>query len=210
MLIVGLTGGVGSGKTTVSKVFKKEGAYIIEADLIARDLVKPQSEVWKEIVKLFGSNILNIDGSINRVRLADEVFSSSKKRKSLNRILHPHIKEEAYRIIAEIKKSDPEAIVVFDAPLLVETGMHREMDKIIVVTSTKRQQINRVRSRDGRTDEDVRKIISSQMPIQKKLEVADFVIRNEGSIVETRRKAKEIFQELKRIATDGCRGHRRR
>ncbi len=200
MLVVGLTGGIGSGKTTVSNIFKEEGAYIIEADQIARELVKPQSEAWKEIVKLFGNEILKSDGSVDRRKLAKEVFSNPEKIKSLNRILHPKIKREFRRRIEEIKKKDKNAIVIFDAPLLIETGTHKEMDRVIVVTSDENQQLERVKKRDSKTEEEIRNILYSQIPIDRKLEVADFVIRNEGSLDETDRMAREVYRKLKDIS----------
>jgi dephospho-CoA kinase len=200
MLIVGLTGGVASGKTTVSKILSEEGAYLIDADLIARELVQPHTPTWGELVRVFGKQILDKDGSIHRKKLAAIIFSDPQVRDLLNRMIHPLIKEEWDRRVAEIGKKDPEAIVVIDAALLVELGGHREMDKVIVVTSSERQQIERLKEREGVSEEEARKIISSQMALKEKLKVADFVIRNEGSLEETRRMAKEVFQELKRMA----------
>jgi len=200
MLIVGLTGGVASGKTAVSQVLKEEGAYIIDADQIARELVQPHKPAWNELIRAFGQEILQEDGSIHRKKLADKVFADPKERRLLNQVLHPRIREEMDRRTGEIGQKDPEAIVVIDAALLVELGDHREMDKVIVVSSTERQQIERLQDRDGMDQEKARKILSSQMAPEEKLKVADFVIRNEGSLNEVRRRAKEVFQELKRIA----------
>ena len=134
MLIVGLTGGVASGKTAASQVLKEEGAYIIDADQIARELVQPHQPAWNELIRAFGKEILQEDGSLHRKKLADKVFADPKQRKRLNQILHPRIKEEMGRRTKEIGQKDPEAIVVIDAPLLVELGDHHEMDKLIVVT----------------------------------------------------------------------------
>jgi len=200
MLIVGLTGGVASGKTAVSKVLKEQGAYIIDADQIARELVKPRKPAWKEIIRAFGQEILQEDGSIHRKKLAGKVFADAKQRKRLNRMLHPRIRKEMDRRVKEIGQRDPEAIVVIDAPLLVELGNHRQMDKLIVVTSTRTQQIERLKDRDGANREEALKIVSSQMPLEEKLKFADFVIRNEGSLEETKRKAREVFRELRKVA----------
>jgi dephospho-CoA kinase len=200
MLIVGLTGGVASGKTTVSKILSEEGAYLIDADLIARELVQPHTPTWSELIRVFGKKILYRDESIHRKKLAAIVFSDPQERNLLNQIILPRIKEEMERRVKEIGQKDPGAIVVIDAALLVELGDHREMDKVIVVTSTERQQIERLKEREGASEEEVRKILSSQMALEEKLKVADFVIRNEGSLEEMRRMAKEVFQELKRIA----------
>jgi len=200
MLIVGLTGGVASGKTVISKILREEGAYLIDADQIAKDLVRPHTSTWNELRRVFGDGILDEDGSIHRKKLAAKVFSDPEQRNLLNQILHPRIKEEMDRRTKEIGQNDPEAIVVIDAALLVELGNYREMDRLIVVASTARQQIERLRNRNGMEEEEAQKIITCQMPLEEKLKVADFVIRNEGSLEETKRRVKEVFQELKRIA----------
>ena len=200
MLIVGLTGGVASGKSVVSRILKEEGAYLIDADQIARELVQPRTSTWEELVKVFGKEILQKDGSIHRKQLAAKVFSDPKQRDLLNRTLHPRIKEEMGRRLKTIGQKDPEAIVLIDAPLLVETGNHREMDKVIVVISTEAQQIARLREREGMDQEEARRIMASQIATEEKVKVADFVIRNEGSLEETEKRAREVFQELKRIA----------
>ena len=199
MLIVGLTGGVASGKTEVSRVLKEEGAYIIDADQIARELVQPRKPAWKEIVRAFGQEILQEDGSIHRKKLAGKVFADAKQRKRLNGILHPRIRKEMDRRAKEIGRRDPEAIVVIDAPLLVELGDHRRMNKLIVVTSTRSQQLEKLKSRDGANPKEALQIVSSQMPLEEKLKFADFVIRNEGSLAETKRKARQVFKELKKV-----------
>jgi dephospho-CoA kinase len=199
MLIVGLTGGVASGKTAVSQVLKEEGAYIIDADQIARELVQPHKPAWNELIRAFGKEILQEDGFIHRKKLADKVFADPKKRKLLNQILHPRIKEEMDRRTKEIGQKDSEAIVVIDAPLIVELGDHREMDKLIVVASTQTQQIERLKERDGIGPEEALRILSSQMPVEEKVNLADFVIRNEGSLEGTKKRAKEVFKELRKV-----------
>ena len=199
MLIVGLTGGVASGKTGTSQVLKEEGAYIIDADQIARELVQPQKPAWNELIRAFGKEILQEDGSIHRKKLAEKVFADPKQRKRLNQILHPRIKEEMGRRTKEIGQKDPEAIVVIDAPLLVELGDHHEMDKLIVVNSTQTQQIERLKERDGIGPEAALKILSSQMSLGEKVKLADFIIGNEGSLEETKKRAREVFKELKKV-----------
>jgi dephospho-CoA kinase len=201
MVIVGLTGGVASGKTTVSQILKEEGAYVIDADRIARELVRPHAPAWKKLVKAFGTDILREDGSIDRKKLADRVFADLKQRKLLNQILHPRIRSEMNRRAKEIEEKDPEAIVVIDAPLLVELGGHHQMDRLIVVTATQTQQIDRVKKRDGISPEEALRIFSSQMSVEDKVKLADFVIRNEGSLQETKKKAREIFRELRKVGS---------
>lgn len=200
MLIVGLTGGVASGKTAVSQVLKEEGAYIIDADQIARELAQPHEPAWKELIRTFGQEILREDGSIHRKKLAEKVFADPKQRKRLNRILHPRIRKEMDRRAKEIGQGDPEAIVVIDGPLLVELGDHRKMDKLVVVTSTRSQQLERLKDRDGANREEALRIVSAQMPLEEKLKLADIVIRNEGSLEETKKRAREVFKELRKIS----------
>ena len=198
MLIVGLTGGAATGKTAVSQVLREEGAYIIDADQIARELVQPHRPAWNEIIRAFGKEILQEDRSIHRKELADKVFADPKQRKVLNQILHPRIKEEIARRTREIGQKDHKAIVVIDAPLLVELGMHRNVDRLVVVTSTRAQQMERLKKRDGRSTEEALGLLSSQMPVKEKEKLADFVVRNEGSLEEMKKRAKEVFKELKR------------
>lgn len=202
MLIVGVTGGVGSGKTTVSRMFEKEGAYVIDADQMARELVQPNRTAWREIVRAFGREIQEKDGSIDRKRLAEIVFSNSKKREVLNKILHPRIKREMEKRVRAIGRKDPEAVVILDVPLLVETGYHREMDRVVVVTATEKKQMERMKKRVGMSEEEARRILSSQMKLEEKVKVADFVIRNEGSLETTRKRVREVFHALRRIALD--------
>jgi dephospho-CoA kinase len=200
MLIVGLTGSIASGKTVVSEVLGEEGAHIIDADQIARDLVQPHTPAWEELRRAFGEKILGIDGFIDRKKLADRVFSDPVQRDRLNRILHPRIKEEIDRRVSQIVQTEPDAIIVIDAPLLIETGTHRQMDAVIVVTADERQQIERLQARSGTSEEEARMMIASQLPLKEKLRVADIVIRNEGSIEQTKRRTKEVYRKLNRIA----------
>ncbi len=199
MLVIGLTGGIASGKSTVSEVLKEEGAYLIDADQIARELVQPGTATWQALVEIFGEEIVQKDGAIDRQKLRAIVFSDSHKRAQLNQLLHPRVKEEIERRLKAIGQTDPDAIAVIDAALLVETGTYREMDRLIVVHAREAQQIERLRRRDGTNPEEARRIVSAQMPFEEKLKVADFVIENEGSVEELRQKAKEIFRELERL-----------
>lgn len=198
MFIVGLTGGVASGKSVVSRVWKEEGATLVDADQIARELVHPRTSAWKALVKAFGKEILQEDGSIHRKKLAARVFSDPVERELLNRILHPRIKREIDRRIKEIGRRNPKAIVVIDAALLVETGYYRNVDQVVVVTSTQEQQVERLRRRDMMDQEMARGIIDSQIRGEERIKVADLIIRNEGSLKETERKAREVFGEMKR------------
>ena len=179
-----------------------EAAGVEVADQIAREIVQPHKPAWKELIRAFGKEILQGNESIHRKKLADKVFEDPEKRKILNQILHPRIKEVIDRRTKEIGQKDPEAIVVIDAPLLVELGRHRELDKLIVVTSTRAQQIERLKDRDGVNPKRALKVISSQMPVEEKVKLADFVIRNEGSLEEAKKRAKGVFKELEKCVLE--------
>jgi dephospho-CoA kinase len=202
MLAVGLTGGVASGKTTVAEVLKEEGAILLDADQIGRELVEPHTPTWAKLIKVFGTDILDDEGAIRRKKLAALVFSDPHRRKRLEEILHPAIKKEITRRLEAIGRRNPEAVVIVDAALLVETGEYRGMDRLIVVTSTEAQQVERLRQRDGATREQALVILASQMGTEEKVKVADYVIRNEGSLEEIQKRAREIFQELRRMARE--------
>jgi len=181
-------------------MLQEEGAYVIDADEIAREIVKPQKPAWEALRKAFGDQILDREGAIDRKHLSERIFSDPREREQLNRILHPPIRQEILRRLKEVEHRDPEAIVIIDAPLLLEVGLHHEVERVLVVRAKESQQIERLRRRSGLSEELSRKIIGAQMPLEEKLKVADFVIPNEGSLEETRRKAKEVFRTLKRLA----------
>jgi len=206
MLIVGLTGGIASGKSTVTKMFEREGGYIIDTDVLSRVVVEPGTPGWKEVVDYFGREILNSDRTLNRKKLGEIVFSNSEKRKKLEYILHPKIYEEKSRCIKEISEKDERAIVIVDIPLLVEVKKHKTVDKVILVYVSPRIQIERIMKRDGFSLEDARRRISSQMPITSKVKYAHYIINNEGSLDKTREAASEVFRKLQEAERDmrGC------
>jgi dephospho-CoA kinase len=199
MVTVGLTGGIASGKSTVSMEFKKLGAVIIDADKIARALIQPHSSLWKKVIEYFGGEIQKEDLSIDRLKLGQEVFADEAKRQALNRMTHPEIKREIDRRRSEIRKERPEAVVLIDAALLIETGTFREMDKIIVVAASKRSQVRRLVDRGGLNIEEARRRIKVQMPLREKLRYADYVINTDESLVEMRGQVRKIYWELKAI-----------
>ncbi len=200
MLLVGLTGGIGSGKSQVAQMFKRLGAYLIDADELAREAVQPDRPVLKRIVEAFGPEILNPDGTLDRAKLGRLVFSDSEKREMLNSIVHPHVFMEEERRRKEIARKDPKAIVLFDAALLIETGSCQLMDKVILVTIDRRSQISRIMKRDGLTREEAVRRIEAQMPQSKKKGKADYVIDGGQPLSTIEDQVRKIHQELAVLA----------
>ena len=198
MLIVGLTGGVASGKSTVAKMFGREGGYIIDTDMLSREVVKPGSQGWLEVVNFFGRGILKEDQTLNRKKLGDIVFSDGDKRKKLEEILHPKIYERKVVKIKEIVNKDARAIVIIDVPLLIEVNRYKTVDKVILAYVSPEVQTARLMERDGFSLTEARKRISSQMPIDSKVKYADFVINNEGPLSKTEKAVKAVFRQLKK------------
>ena len=197
MLLVGLTGGIATGKSLVSEILRGLGTYIIDADKIAREVVEPQKPAWLEIVEFFGKDIVNKDRTINRKRLGEIVFNDPLKKRKLEEIVHPRVIEEESRMVKEYLKIKPDGIVIIDAALLIEAGSHKRVDKLIVVYADKETQTKRLMERDGLSRPDAEKRIASQMPLDEKVKMADFVIDNSKSIEGTQRQTIDIFNKLR-------------
>ncbi|MGD2064873.1 MAG: dephospho-CoA kinase [Dehalococcoidia bacterium] len=197
MIIVGLTGSVGTGKTTVTNFFKELGAYIIDWDELAREVTRPHLRAWKEIVKHFGKDCLNEDLTINRQKLADVVFSDKEKVTKLNQIVHPEVLKEDERITDEIKKRDPRALIIKDIPLLFEVAPPIVVDKIVVVSARRQTQLRRLKEK-GMSRDDAQNRIKSQLPLEEKIKSTDFVISNDGSLEETKKQVEEIYSLLRK------------
>jgi dephospho-CoA kinase len=195
MIIVGLTGSVGTGKSTVAKFFRQLGAYIVDWDELARAEMRPSSKAWKEIVEYFGKDFLNEDLTINRQKLAEVIFCDEEKLTELNHIVHPEVLKEDERMTSEIKSLDPDAIIIKDIPLLFELTHPIFVDKIVVVSASERNQLRRLEER-GMSCEDAQSRVKSQLPLEEKIKSADFVINNDGSLEETKRQVKEIYNSL--------------
>lgn len=193
MLRVGLTGGLASGKSTVAALFRKLGAQHVDADAIARDLVERGGRGYEPVVARFGKGVVGPDGSIDRKALAAIVFRSTSAREDLNGILHPLIREEIAQRIGDGAGS---RVVLVDAALLVETGMHRGYDALIVVACSPETQIARAVARGGLTVEEAAARIAAQAPLDVKKAQADFVIDTDGTLAETQRQVREVWREL--------------
>jgi dephospho-CoA kinase len=197
VIIVGLTGSVGTGKSTVTNFFRELGAYIIDWDELARKLTRPHLKAWKEIVEYFGKGILNDDLTIDRQKLADIVFSDKEKVEKLNQIVHPEVFKEDARITNEIKSLNPDALIIKDVPLLFELTRPIFVDKIVVVSASEQTQLRRLEGK-GMSRKDARNRIRSQLPLEKKIKSADFVINNDGPLEETKKQVEEIYSLLKK------------
>jgi dephospho-CoA kinase len=197
MIIVGLTGSVGTGKSTVASFFKELGAYIIDWDELAREVVRPHLKAWEEIVEYFGKDILNEDLTLNRQKLADIVFPDREKVEKLNQIVHPQVFKEDERITNQIKSLEPDALIIKDIPLLSEVAGHIFVDKIIVVSVSEQTQLRRLEEK-GMSREDAKNRMRSQFPLEEKIKSADFVINNDGSLEETKRQVEEIYSLLRK------------
>ena len=195
-MLIGLTGGIASGKSIVSSIFKELGAYVIDADRISRDVMVPGSEIYKKVVNVFGEGILKDDQTIDRKKLGDMIFGNPEKIALLNECTHPEIFREIDRRVKEIRQNTPDALIIVDAALLVETGAYKTFDKLVVVYVDKETQLKRLKERDGFTDEEVTKRISSQMPLKEKVKYADFVIYNDKGLEETWRQVEEVYKTL--------------
>ena len=197
MVVIGITGGMGTGKTAVAKMFADLGAIIVDADKIAHSVMKPESDVCSKLLALFGKEIFKRNGTINRRKLAEVVFlKGPDKLKELNSIVHPEVVNIILERIEDAKKNGIE-VVVIDAPLLIESGLETVVDKLIVVTTKRKIQEERGRIRGKLSLEEVRVRISSQLPLFEKEKKADYVIDNNGSLKNTLKQVRGIWGKIK-------------
>lgn len=196
-MIIGLTGGICSGKTKISNYLSELGARIIDADEVAREIVKPKSAVLDELAKHFGSDILHPDGTLNRSKLASIVFSNPTALQKLNQITHPLILKIIADKIEEHRKKKNREILVLSAPLLIETGLHKLVDKVWVVNVDLETQIKRLMARDKLTRAEALKRINSQLPASERLKFADEVIDNSGCWNDTRIQVLNLWNKYK-------------
>lgn len=195
-MIVGLTGGIASGKTTVSNFFKEIGIKIADADIIAKE-ISQRKDVEDEMIQVFGKEILDIEGKINRAKLKEIVFSNKEKLSKLNEIIHPKVIEEFKKIKENTDKND---IIIFDIPLLFETELDKMCDVIVLVYVDRETQIKRMFERDNISEELAVKIINAQMSLEEKIKKSHIHIENNGTLDELQRKVQNIYRELKRKA----------
>lgn len=197
MLRVGLTGGIGAGKSEVSRRLAAQGAVLIDADLIAREVVAPGTDGLAEVIEAFGPGVLAADGSLDRVVLGDIVFADSGKLATLNSIVHPRVGAR----MRELERSaGPAAVVVHDVPLIAENGLADSYDLVVVVDVPPRAQLERLIRSRGMTREQARARMAAQASRQARLAIADIVVDNSGSLAELDRQVGELWTELRRRA----------
>jgi len=195
VLKVGLTGGIASGKSYVSRILELNGASIIDADKLAKRVVVAGSPVLKEIVTVFGTHVIDSLGELKRDVLREIVFNDAVLLDKLNRIIHPRVIREQNIEITLISAVNPDAVIVVDAPLLIEAGYHKELDILVVVYVRREIQIQRLIQRDNIDENEAVRIIDLQMSLEEKAALADHVIDNNGSRVETRVQTVELYDE---------------
>ncbi len=199
MKVIGLTGNIACGKSVVARMFEELGSKTIDADQIARLVVKPGEPVWHEIVEAFGAEILNRDGSINRSILGEIVFNDKEKREILNSITHPRIIERIKELVEQLAKEKVEVVIVEAALIVEKGGMKPIIKELIVVTADEETQISRLINRDGLSREEAVARIKSQMPLSEKLKYATYVVDNSGTLEETRKQIEEVWGSINKI-----------
>ena len=200
-LIVGITGGIACGKTTVSNLLTEKGAIPINADEIGHELLKAESPVINQLIAEFGHEILEESGNVSRKKLGEIVFQDKPARDRLNAILHPLIIQRSRSQAYQLVQQDPSCIVLLDAPLLIEAGAYDSVDIIVVVTATRETQLKRIieRSQDQNrplSESDAYARIDSQMPIAEKIEYADVVIENDGSFEDLKKQIDKLWESI--------------
>jgi len=200
MILVGLTGGVACGKSSVARLFQDCGAILIDADVLARTVVERGKPALKNIARVFGKKCLLPDGALNRPALAKIVFGSPAKLKKLNAIVHPRVARAQAKMARDIATQEPHAVVIYDAPVLIEAGAHKRMDKIVVVSADEQTQIKRLHNRSHLSKKEALHRIKSQMPLAKKTALADYVIDGTLSYEQTKHEVERTYAELKQLA----------
>lgn len=205
MLVVGLTGNIGSGKSTVANILRSLGAKVIDTDQVAREVVEPGTPGLKAIVDAFGQEVLNQDGSLNRSRMAQIVFSDPDARARLNAIVHPAIRQVILHEISTYKETitsgdragvnESAPLLVIEAPLLIETGLHELVNEVWLVTVDLPNQIARTTRRDDATAEQIRQRLAAQMPQEDKIPYAHRIIDNSGSLEQTRQQVLDTWNQ---------------
>jgi len=196
-ILLGVTGGIASGKSTVARMLEELGAPIIDFDLLSRVVVEPEKPAWQEIVSYFGEQVLLADKTLDRKKLSEIVFRDPEKRKKLESFTHPRIHQEFVRLVKEHTARDPEVIIQAVIPLLIEAGLQYLFHKLLLVYIPQEDQVRRLMDRDKVSREMAQSILAAQLPIDEKKAYADFIIDNSGSLEDTQKQVKEVWRKLK-------------
>lgn len=196
ILHVGLTGGIASGKTTVARLLSGHGAFVVHADELAHEVIEPGGTAYEEVIERFGREILDKRGYINRSILGQKVFHNAEAREALNAIVHPAVRAEFANRLEDYAPRGHAPIAVFDAALLVETGLYTEFHRLVVTRCDSAAQIRRLRQRNNLSAEEARARIDTQLPLERKLSLADYVIDTGGTLRETRKQTDEVYAKL--------------
>ena len=196
MLTVGLTGSIAVGKSHVVTVLQELGCVVFDADKVAHSVMQPGRPAYDQVVREFGREVLGPDGAIDRARLGAIVFADQSRRNRLNEIVHPRVKQEQDRLLAEARAANPDAIAVVDAALMIESGGYKRFDKLIVVYCDRQTQVQRLMARNGIDREEAERRISAQMSSEEKRRYADYEIDTSGSFEDTRLQTCEVYQKL--------------
>lgn len=194
-MILGVTGGIASGKSAVTEFFRSLGAAVVSADELAREAVRPGSETLRKLIERFGRRILLADGTLDRKALAATIFADPRQREDLNRITHPAVAALAVERLGQLVDRG-ERLIVYEAPLLFEAGAERRVDAVLVVRIDPLLQLQRLRDREGIGEDEARARIDAQMPQEEKVARADYVIDNSGPLEETEAQVRELFRRL--------------
>jgi len=198
-MILGVTGGIATGKSSVVRMFHDLGAIVVSADELAREAVAPGSPALRELVARFGEAILLPDGTLDRKALANIIFSDPQARSDLNKIMHPAIASLSESRLRELSRS--RHLIVYESPLLYEAGAEKRVDLVLVVTADEASQLQRLMKRDEIAEDDARNRITAQMPLAEKVRRADFVIDNSGSLAVTESQVKTVFRRLQAMGS---------
>jgi len=196
MLKVGLTGGIASGKSTVSEMLKDNGCMVIDADKVAHNLIRKGNPGYAPVLEAFGAQILDTVGEIDRNKLGALVFEDPLLLDTLNRILHPEVIRQIVMTCDTIHAEQPRAKIVVDASLMIESGFYKCFQYLVVVTCTLQQQVDRLMARQGLSEQQARQRISMQMPLEQKVSLANYVVDNSGSLESTRAQVDNLLSEL--------------